>query len=99
VLREGLAGGAFHVITSGEASVRIAGAERARLLPGDFFGEISILSGEPAASDVVVVSEELRAAVLPGAELRPLLRRHPDVAVRMLEIGTRRLARANLWRP
>lgn len=97
VLREGLRGGSFYVITDGEAAVRIAGQERARLHAGDFFGEVSILTGDPNGADVVAVSEELRCAVLPGPELKPLLREHPQVAWRMLEVGARRLQSANLW--
>jgi CRP-like cAMP-binding protein len=97
VVREGLSGGAFYVITAGEASVLIGGVERARLHPGDFFGELSVLTGRPATADVVAVSGELRCAVLAGPELKPLLLRQPQLAVRMLESSSRRLARANAW--
>jgi CRP/FNR family transcriptional regulator, cyclic AMP receptor protein len=97
VLREGISGNAFYVITSGEASVRIDGQERARLHAGQFFGEVSILTGEPAGADVVAVSDELRCAVLPGPQLRPLLLEYPHLAVRMLEADARRLRAANLW--
>lgn len=97
VLREGLSGNAFYVIVDGEASVRIGGGERARLHAGDFFGEVSILTGETVGADVVVASEELVCAVLPGPELKPLLLDHPNVAVRMLETSARRLRRANVW--
>ena len=97
VMREGLAGNGFYVILDGEASVRIANEERARLHAGDFFGEVSIFTGDPAGADVVVAGDELHVAVLPGPELRPLLLEHPTVAVRMLEAGARRLHSANLW--
>ncbi|MFQ5426267.1 MAG: cyclic nucleotide-binding domain-containing protein [Gaiellales bacterium] len=97
VLREGISTNAFYVILDGEAAVLIDGSERARLHAGDFFGEISILTAEPTGADVVAVSEELRCATLPGAELRPLLLEHPHIAVRMLDAGARRLRAANLW--
>lgn len=97
VLREGLSGGGFYVVLDGEVAVRIGDEERARLAAGEFFGEISILTGEASTADVVVSSEELRCAVLPGPELRPLLLRFPDIAVRMLELGARRLRSANVW--
>jgi CRP-like cAMP-binding protein len=98
VLRQGLSGGSFYVITDGEAAVAIDGVERARLHPGDFFGEVSVLTGEPPVADVIAASEELRCGVLPGPELRPLLLRQPQLAVRMLEVSGRRLRDANLWR-
>ena len=99
VLREGVSGSAFYVITDGEAIVRIGGEERARLRPGDFFGEVSILTAEPAGADVAAATGELRCAVLPGSELRPLLLEYAQIALRMLEVGARRLRAANLWAP
>ena len=97
VIREGFDGEAFYVITAGEAVVQIDGQERARLRPGDFFGEVSILTGDATAADVVAESDELRCAVLAGAELEPLLLAHPEVAVQMLRTSARRLRSANLW--
>lgn len=97
VLREGLSGNAFYVITDGRAAVRIDGQERALLHAGDFFGDVSILTGDSPGADVVAVGGELRCAVLPGPELRPLLRARPEVAIRMLEADARRLRAANRW--
>ncbi|HWN20715.1 MAG TPA: cyclic nucleotide-binding domain-containing protein [Gaiellaceae bacterium] len=97
VIREGFDGEAFYVITAGEAAVQIDGQERARLRPGDFFGEVSILTGDVTGADVVAETEELRCAVLAGAELVPLLRAHPELAVQMLTTSARRLQSANLW--
>lgn len=97
ILRQGLSGSGFYVITEGTTSVRVAGEERAQLHAGDFFGEISVLTGEPAGADVVVLTEEVRCAVLPGHQLRPLLLRYPAVALRMLEAVAVRLRQANLW--
>lgn len=97
ILREGLSGSGFYVITEGTTSVRVGGEERAQLHAGDFFGEISVLTGEPAGADVVVLSEEVRCAVLPGPQLRPLLLRYPTMALRMLEAVAVRLRESNLW--
>jgi CRP-like cAMP-binding protein len=97
VLRAGLSGNSFYVILDGEAVVIVDGAERARLRAGDFFGEISILTGVPIIADVVAETEELRCAVLPGPELKPLLLHHPHIAIRMLELGARRLRATTLW--
>lgn len=97
VIRQGFEGEAFYVITDGEAAVQIDGQERARLHPGDFFGEVSILTGGATAADVVAATDELRCAVLAGAELVPLLTARPEVAVQMLRTSARRLRSANLW--
>ena len=98
VVREGIPSGAFYVMLEGAASVVAAGAERALLKPGDFFGEASVLLGDAAIADVVAVGE-LRCAVADAGELRPLLRRFPSIAIRMLEAGARRLRAANQWQP
>ena len=97
VLREGISGNGFYVITDGEASVRIDGTDRVQLRAGDFFGELSILTGEPVLADVVAVSEEVRCAVLPSHQLRPLLLEHPQIALRMVEAEARRLRATTLW--
>ena len=97
VLRAGISGANFHVILDGEAAVHIDGVDRVRLGPGEFFGEISILTGNPVLADVVVASEEMRCAVLPGPELRSLLLKHPPIALRMLEFGARRLRDTTQW--
>jgi CRP-like cAMP-binding protein len=99
VLRQGISGGSFSVVLEGEVAVIVDGTERARLVPGDFFGEMSILTGDAPVADVVVVSDALRCAQLPGDQLRPLLVRHPTIAIRMLEIVSRRLRAANRFEP
>lgn len=98
ILRKGLSNGGFYVILEGAASVLVDGDERAVLKPGDFFGEASILSGDVAIADVVAMGD-LRCAVADAGELRPLLRRYPSIAIRMLEAGARRLRAANEWQP
>ncbi len=95
VLRQGLAGSAFYVILDGEASIVIDGTERARLGRGEFFGEISVLTGEPPNADVTATTM-LRCLVLPGAELEGFLVEHPRVTFRMLQAEARRLRTAQL---
>lgn len=97
VLRQGLSGGAFHVIVDGEAAVVVDGTERARLGRGDFFGEVSILLGEAPIADVVA-TRPLRCLVLAGPAVEAFLVAHPRVMFRMLQAQARRLRAANRWR-
>ena len=53
ILRQGLTGSGFYVILDGTAEVRIDGTARSTLHRGDFFGEVSILLGEPPTADIV----------------------------------------------
>ena len=52
VLRQGISGGAFYVILEGEVSVVIDGEERSRLGRGEYFGEISALTGGVPVADI-----------------------------------------------
>ena len=96
VLRQGLGGGAFYVILDGEAAVDVDGTRRSSLGRGDFFGEISVLTGDPPSADVRAETL-LRCFVIPGSDLEPLLLRHPSVAIRMLQAEARRLRDSNRW--
>jgi len=96
LLRQGFSGSNLYIILSGEALVRIDGAARTTLGRGDFFGEISVLLGEPPAADVVAKGP-LRCLVLSGSEVEKFLLAYPRIAYRMLQAEARRVRSANLW--
>ena len=98
VLRRGLSGGNFYVILEGEAGVEIGGEARHTLARGDFFGEISALTGEPPTADVVAVTM-LRCLVIPGPQLEGLLLDRPQFMLRLLRIEARRLRTTLEWQP
>ena len=94
ILRQGFAGGGFFVILEGEVSVRVDGQDINQLGRGDFFGEISLLLGEPPVADVVTLTP-VTALQLAGPDLQAFLLTFPPVMFRMLQSVSRRLARAN----
>jgi CRP/FNR family transcriptional regulator, cyclic AMP receptor protein len=96
VLRQGLSGSNVYVILEGEAAVILNGEEIARLARGDFFGEVSVLLGEPPTADVVARTA-LRLVVVPGPQLRDFLLRHPKVMFQMLRTVTLRLRNTLAW--
>ena len=98
VLRRGLSGGNFYVILEGEASVEIDGESRAKLGRGDFFGEISALTGESPTADVVAFTM-LRSLVIPAPQLEGLLLERPQLMLRMLRMEARRLRTTLEWQP
>jgi CRP-like cAMP-binding protein len=97
ILRQGFSGSNFYVILEGEAAVRINGETRATLSRGEFFGEVSVLLGEPPTADVVAL-RPLRCMVLAGPDTEPFLVTYPRVMYRILQAQARRLRNANLWR-
>ena len=98
VLRRGLSGGNFYVILEGEAAVEVDGQERARLGRGDFFGEISALTGDTPSADVVAFGV-LRCLVVPAGQLERLLLDRPALMLRLLKMEARRLQGTLEWRP
>jgi CRP-like cAMP-binding protein len=96
VLRRGLSGGNFYLILDGEASVVVGGAKLVTLGRGDFFGEISALTGDAPSADVVA-DTLLRCFVIPGAELERILLERPQMMLRLLRMEARRLKTAVEW--
>ena len=94
VLRQGLTGSGFYVILDGEAEVFADGQRRATLARGDFFGEVSVLLGEPPIADVIA-TRPLRCIVIGGPDVEGFLVAHPRVMYRMLQAQARRLRGAN----
>jgi CRP-like cAMP-binding protein len=97
VLRQGMTGSGLYLILDGQASIRVDGEERAKLSRGEFFGEVSILLGEPPVADVVALGT-LRCLVLASSAVEGFLNDHPTLMYRMLQASARRLRNANRWR-
>jgi CRP-like cAMP-binding protein len=97
ILRQGLTGSGFYIILAGEAIIRIDGKDYGRLGRGDFFGEISVLLGDPPVADIVA-ARELHCAIIPGPALEPFMIGHPQVMFRMLKSEARKLRMATSWR-
>ena len=57
IIREGETGEEFFLISEGEVDVIRADHEVARLGPGDFFGEVALISGEQRNATVVAVND------------------------------------------
>ncbi len=97
VLRQGFTGSGLYFIVDGEVAVEIDGEERARLGRGEYFGEVSVLLGEPPVADVVAAGP-LRVLVLSEPDAEEFLKTHPSVMYRMMQAQARRLRAANLFR-
>jgi CRP-like cAMP-binding protein len=97
ILRQGLTGSGFYVILEGECAIDVDGTRRSTLTRGDFFGEVSVLLGEPPSADVVALTP-VRCLVVAGARVEDFLVANPRVMFRMLQAQARRLRDANRWR-
>jgi CRP/FNR family transcriptional regulator, cyclic AMP receptor protein len=93
VTSEGAGGAGFFVIADGNATVTIGGEERARLGPGDYFGEIALID-EGMRSATITAATNLRCYGLTVWEFRPFVEEHPQVAWALLQTLARRLREA-----
>lgn len=96
VIRQGDAQSDMFLIVDGEVVVTIDDEDRRVLSKGSFFGEVSVLLGEPATASILSRTP-LRCLVVPGDELEAFLLAHPLVTYRILKAEARRLATATAW--
>jgi CRP/FNR family transcriptional regulator, cyclic AMP receptor protein len=89
--QEGARGREFFVIVEGSADVRSGGRSMASLGPGDFFGEIALVTDVPRTA-TVTTSAPIRALVITDRAFRELLRNSPDIQGKVLEAVAARLA-------
>ena len=90
VIRQGEAGEALFIIEKGEVDVSLerpgeAPLEVARLGPGSFFGEMSLLTGEPRTA-TVRVSRQCELLVVDKAAFARVLDSFPETAERVSEV-------------
>jgi CRP-like cAMP-binding protein len=87
---EGETGGRFYLILEGTAQVTIGDHKVNELGPGDYFGEISLIDGEPRSATVTATSDG-RVLSLASFTFAPLLQEHPSITHKILLEMCRRL--------
>jgi CRP/FNR family cyclic AMP-dependent transcriptional regulator len=90
IVGEDKGGVGFFIIADGEATVTVRGEERARLGPGDHFGEIALID-EGARTATVTAATPLRAHGLTSWAFRPLVEHNPTIAWKLLQVMAKRL--------
>jgi CRP/FNR family transcriptional regulator, cyclic AMP receptor protein len=90
VTAEGAGGAGFFVIIDGNATVVVGDEERARLGPGDYFGEIALID-EGMRSATINADSDLLCYGMTAWEFRPFIEEHPQIAWAMLQTMARRL--------
>ena len=88
--REGDVGREAILIASGTASVERDGNKVATLGPGEFFGELALLTGAPRVA-MVTAETDMVVAALSRQEFASLLDASPQIAQKILVDAVRRL--------
>jgi CRP-like cAMP-binding protein len=93
LIKEGADGAAFFLVVSGEATVAVRGAERARLGPGDHFGEIALID-EDVRSATITAATDLMCYGLTLWDFRPLVVKNGEVGWKLMQSLARKLRSA-----
>jgi CRP-like cAMP-binding protein len=98
IFAQGDLGTEMFIIHEGEVEIikHIAGESHllSRLEKGDFFGEMALLEALPRSADAVAVSD-VKVVAINGSRFDEMLRKNPEVAVRIIRKYSKRLREAN----
>ena len=98
IFREGELGTEMYIILEGEVHIikHINNQSHllSRLEKGDFFGEMALLESVPRTADAVAQSD-VKVLPINGARFDEMLRKNPEIAVRIIRKYSKRLREAN----
>jgi CRP/FNR family cyclic AMP-dependent transcriptional regulator len=92
VVEEGEAGVGFFVVRSGTASVTLADRKVAELSPGSYFGEVALLADSKRTA-TIVADTDLSCLGMTAWDFKPMVRSHPEIALKLLERLAKQIAR------
>ncbi len=84
----------MHVVLEGAADVLVGGRLVDTIGPRGYFGELSLIDGQPRSADIVAGATGVTTLALPRWEFKDIIAEHPEVAMPMLRVVVARLRRA-----
>jgi CRP-like cAMP-binding protein len=90
VATEGQKGAGFFVIGEGTATVSVAGEERGKLGPGDYFGEIALID-EGARTATITADTDMTCYGMTFWEFRPFVESDARIAWKLLQALAKKL--------
>jgi type IV pilus assembly protein PilB len=95
IIREGNTDVDFYKLVRGALAVVKDGKKIAEITqPGDFFGEMAAISGEPRSASIMASGKAV-VKRFPGEKLHEVIEKYPDVAKHLFQILVSRLDRSN----
>ena len=83
VLEQGAGGAGFFVIDEGEADVTVDGQPRGTIGPGDYFGEIALLTGSDRTA-TVAARTDMVCYGMTSWDFKPLVESNSSIAWKLL---------------
>lgn len=90
IVTQGTPGQAFYLILSGRVEILRDGVSLGAFSAGDFFGEMSLLDSAPRSATIRAV-EQTTCLMLSSWDFKALLEKNPSIAIKLLEVLSRRL--------
>jgi len=90
IVTQGTPGQAFYMVLSGRVEIVRDGRSFGSFGPGDFFGEMALLDQAPRSATIHAL-EATRCLMLSSWDFKALLEKHPSIAIKLLEVLSRRL--------
>jgi CRP/FNR family transcriptional regulator len=90
IVTQGTPGQAFYLILSGRVGIERDGSVLGAFGPGDFFGEMALLDNAPRSATIRAI-DDTSCLMLSSWDFRGLLERTPSIAIKLLEVLSRRL--------
>jgi monovalent cation:H+ antiporter-2, CPA2 family len=88
IIRAGDEADVVYFIAAGEVEVSVAG-KRIKLGPGDYFGEMALITGKPRSADVTTL-DYCKFATLSLRDFRKFLRKYPHIRERVAALAAER---------
>ena len=90
IVTQGTPGQAFYLVLAGRVEILRDDTSLGAFGPGDFFGEMSLLDQAPRSATIRAI-DQVTCLMLSSWDFKALLERHPSIAIKLLEVLSRRL--------
>ena len=90
VLEQGSGGAGFFVVDEGQADVTVDGNHVRTIGPGDYFGEIALLTGSDRTATVTAVTD-MRCYGMTSWDFKPLVESNSGIAWKLLTAMAQKL--------
>jgi CRP-like cAMP-binding protein len=90
VLEQGAGGAGFFVVDEGEADVTVDGSPVGMVGPGDYFGEIALLTGSDRTATVTATTDMICYGMTPW-DFKPLVESNTTIAWKLLTAMAQKL--------
>jgi CRP-like cAMP-binding protein len=90
ITREGQSGAGFFVVEDGEADVTVNGSPVGQIGPGNYFGEVALLTGSERTATIVARTDMLCYGMTPW-DFKPLVESNSTIAWKLLTVMAERM--------